>query len=135
MANPITFPTSLTPTARSYQPGEFPSTDFESLNGTKTHIRYGNKRVNSTMTLQFSGITDAEAVLILQNYEDVNKEWNHVVFESNAMAGVTNPTFLTFLKESNSGLKWRYTGPPQVQSVFPGISNVSCSFVACLDAP
>ena len=52
MANPESFP-SIKPTSRSYSPGEYPSTNFESLDGTKTHIRYGNKRVNSTLTLGF----------------------------------------------------------------------------------
>ena len=32
-------------------------------------------------------------------------------------------------------LKWRYSAPPTVTSTFNGLSNVSCSFVACLDAP
>ena len=40
-----------------------------------------------------------------------------------------------YFKESGSGLKWRYSGPPSVTSTFKGMSNVSCSFVACLDAP
>ena len=34
-----------------------------------------------------------------------------------------------------SGLRWRYTQAPQVTSIYRGISNVSCSFVACLDSP
>ena len=58
MATPRTFP-SIKPSARSYSPGTYPSTDFESLDGTKTHIRFGNKRVNATLTLGFSNITDA----------------------------------------------------------------------------
>ena len=56
-AQPKSFPT-IKPTSRSYSPGQYPSTDFESLNGTKTHIRYGNKRVNATLSLGFSNISD-----------------------------------------------------------------------------
>ena len=64
------FPT-IKPTSRSYNPGMYPSTSFESLDGTKTHLRFGNKRVNATLSLGFSNITDAEAALILESYQDV----------------------------------------------------------------
>jgi hypothetical protein len=50
-------------------------------------------------------------------------------------AGVTWSSLQDYLKESGSGLKWRYSGPPSVTSTFKGLSNVSCSFVACLDSP
>tara|TARA_R100000353_G_scaffold160693_1_gene120448 strand:+ start:20755 stop:21165 length:411 start_codon:yes stop_codon:yes gene_type:complete len=129
------FPT-IKPTSRSYSPGQYPSTTFESLDGTKTHIRYGNKRVNATLSLGFSNISDADAALILANYEQVNRDWNYVTFNRGfATAGVGSGTLSNYFKESGSGLKWRYSGPPTVTSTFKGLSNVSCSFVACLDSP
>ena len=129
------FPT-IKPTSRSYNPGMYPSTSFESLDGTKTHLRFGNKRVNATLSLGFSNITDAEAALILENYQDVNKDWNYVTFDRGyATSGVSNTDLLGFLRESGSGLKWRYSDPPSITSTFKGRSNVSGSFVACLDSP
>ena len=126
----------IKPTSRSYSAGTYPSTNFESLDGTKTHLRYGNKRVNATLTLGFSNITDADAALILDNYEDVNSVWDYVTFDRGyATSGVTDTSLLAYLKESGSSLKWRYSGPPTVTSTFKGLSNVSCSFVACLDSP
>ena len=127
---------SVKPSSRSYEPGDYPSNTFESLDGTKTHLRYGNKRVNATLTLGFQNISDSDAALILDNYENVNSDWDYVTFDSgNATAGVTNANLLSYLKESGSSLKWRYSKPPKVTNVYPGISNVTCSFVACLDAP
>jgi len=127
---------SVKPSSRSYEPGDYPSNTFESLDGTKTHLRYGNKRVNASLTLGFSNISDSDAALILANYENVNSDWDYVTFDSgNATTGVTNTSLLSYLKESGSGLKWRYSKPPKVTNVYPGISNVTCSFVACLDAP
>jgi len=135
MATARPFP-SIKPTSRSYNPGQYPSTDFESLDGTKTHIRYGNKRVNSTLTLGFSNITDAQAYEILENYKEVNSVYDYVTFSSaNGTTGVGSTSLSNYFKESGSGLKWRYSGPPSVTSTFKGMSNVSCSFVACLDAP
>ena len=129
------FPT-LKPSSRSYTPGTYPSTDFESLDGTKTHIRYGNKRVNATLRLGFLNITDAQTYEILENYREVNSVYDYVTFSSaNGTAGVGSTSLSNYFKESGSGLKWRYSEPPSVTSTFKGMSNVSCSFVACLDAP
>jgi len=132
---PHSFP-SIKPSSRRYNPGEYPQTKFEAQNGAKTIMRYGKNRVNATLTLGFSNISDADAALILANYEDVNSDWDYVTFNGGyATAGVTNTSLLAYLRESGSGLKWRYSGPPSVTSSFKGKSNVSCSFVACLDSP
>ena len=135
MATPRSFP-SIKPSSRSYKPRTYPSTDFESLDGTKTHIRFGNKRVNATLTLGFSNITDAEAYEILENYRQVNSVYDYVTFSSaNGTAGVGSTNLSNYFREIGTSLKWRYSGPPTVTSTFKGLSNVSCSFVACLDAP
>ena len=90
MATARAFP-SIKPTSRSYTPGNYPSTNFESLDGTKTHIRYGNKRVNATLSLGFSNITDAQAFQILENYRDVNSDWDYVTFNNESgLAGYWN---------------------------------------------
>ena len=140
------FPDDLRPTSRSFSPGEYPSTTFESLDGTKTHIRYGNKRVNATLTLGFSNITDGQVGLILDNYDDVMSVYDYVKFtDANGSAGIEGAGSGNFLRkeihddagtgQTRLGLKWRYDGPPQVTSVYFGRSNVECKFVACLDSP
>ena len=145
MTSSVPFP-AIKPTSRNYRPGTYPSTTFESLDGTKTHLRFGNKRVNATLTLGFSNISDADAFLILENYRLVNSVWDYVTFNSESgLAGVggtghTMPdgslgNLAAYMDEAPSGLKWRYSAPPSVTSSFKGKSNVSCSFVACLDSP
>ena len=132
---PHSFP-SVKPSSRSYKPGEYPQTQFEAQNGAKTIMRYGKNRVNATLTLGFSNISDADAALILANYEDVNSDWDYVTFASaSGTAGVGSTNLSNYFQESGSGLKWRYSRPPSVTSTFKGMSNVSCSFVACLDSP
>ncbi len=78
---PHKFP-SIKPSSRSYNPGEYPQTKFEAQNGVKTIMRYGKNRVNATLQLGFSNISDANAALILANYEDVNYNWDYVTFSS-----------------------------------------------------
>jgi len=145
MATGQAFP-NVKPTSRSFDPGTYPSTTFEALNGVKTHIRYGKNRVNAKLTLGFSNITDDKAALIIDHYDDVNSVWDYVKFTTeDGAAGIDDPDTGNLLTkeiiggagtgETRKGLRWRYAAPPTVTSVYPGISNVSCSFVGCLDAP
>ena len=72
--------------------------------------------------------------------------YDYVKFtDANGSLGIEGSESVYFLRkeihadsgtgETRLGLKWRYSQPPSVTSVQPGISNVSCSFVACLDSP
>jgi len=130
----VSFP-DLKPSSRRYSPGQYPQTEFQAQNGAKTIVRYGNRRFDSKLELSFANISDADAASILANYEAVNADWDYVVFtQSNGAAGA-GTSLAAYLRESGgSGLKWRYDGPPQVNSVYPGFSTVSCSFVGVLDA-
>ena len=130
---PVPFP-PIKPSARSYVPGTFPQSVFESQNGTKTVIRFGNRAVNSQLSLSFNNITNAQAAQIIKNYEQVNSAWDYVTFtDVDAIVGVNNTQLSNYMKESGSGLKYRYSEPPSIQSSVPGRSSVTCSFVAVLD--
>jgi len=127
---------AIAPSSRTFTPGRFPSTDFESLDGTKTHIRFGNKRVNATMTLGFSNLSESEVWDIIENYETVNSTWDNLeFFHDKGLQGIHTNDLKREIRGTYTGLTWRYSAPPTVTSTFDGLSNVSCSFVACLDAP
>jgi len=127
-------PTNVTPSTRSYSPGEYPQVEFEAQNRVKTVIRYGKNRTGSSLSLGFDNILDSDAAAILQNYEDINSIWDEVTFSgTNVINGADSALQSYFLERTE--LKWRYDGPPEVTSVYPGRSNVQCKFVACLDSP
>lgn len=135
MTSRYPFP-SIKPSSRSYTPGEFPSSVFESQNGTKTVIRFGNKAVNSQLSLSFDHITNAEAEAIMKNYEQVNSAWGYVTFtNADATAGVNNGDLANRMKETQTGLRYRYAEPPKIQSSVPGRSSVTCKFEGSLDGP
>ena len=127
-------PTNITPSTRSYSPGEYPQVEFEAQNGVKTVIRYGKNRTGSSLSLGFDNILDSDAAAILQNYEDINSIWDEVTFSGTNVINGADSTLQSYFLERTE-LKWRYDGPPQVESVYPGRSNVQCKFVACLDSP
>ena len=127
-------PTNITPSTRSYSPCEYPQVEFEAQNGVKTVIRYGKNRTGSSLSLGFDNILDSDAAAILKNYEDINSIWDEVTFSGTNVINGADSTLQSYLIERTE-LKWRYDGPPEVTSVYPGRSNVQCKFVACLDSP
>lgn len=145
----VSFP-NVQATSRSYSPGIYPQTEFKALNGSTTVLRYGNKRSDAQLTVGFANITDEEAALILDNYEQVNSVWDYVDFSNTNVAtgasttppqldtGTRNSIYVdslaTYIEEKGgSGLKWRYASPPSVTGVVPGRSTVQCQFQAFLD--
>ena len=127
---------NIKPSSRSYTPGVYPQTEFESQNGAKVVMRYGNKQVNAKLNLGFTNITDTQANEILDLYEEVNSDYDYILFSgTNALAGIDNNNLLKKQAEADDSfkLRYRFDGPPTVTSVRPGISNVQCKFVACLD--
>lgn len=130
----VAFP-SLKPTARTYTPGSYPQREFKALNGATTRMLYGNRRSDAELSLEFLNITDANAALILQNYERVAPSPDWVSFGVSDGAAGAEDALANYLREAGgSGLHWRYAEPPSVQSVFPGRSTVQVKFVGQLDA-
>ena len=127
-------PTDLVPSTRSYSPGDYPQVEFEAQNGVKTVIRYGKYRTGATLTLGFDNISDVDAATILLHYEEVQSVWGEVNFDGTGVIEGAASNITSFFVERVE-LKWKYDGPPQVTSVYPGRSNVQCKFVACLDSP
>jgi len=130
----VFFP-AISPSSRSFTAGEYPQTVFEAQNGAKTIIRYGNKAVNAKLSLGFTNISDDKVNDIINNYIAVNSDWDYLSFTSNrGLQGIESTDLNNqVIFGASSGVKWRYDGPPKVTSVQPGINNVSCKFVACLD--
>lgn len=129
------FPAGLVPTRRSYSPGAYPQTVFQAANGATTVVRFGNRRVDAELQLGFDNIDDARAVELLALYETTQATGDWINMSSdNAPSGADLALRLYFTESGGSGLRWRFAEPPQVESVFPGISSVQCRLVARLDA-
>ena len=128
----VSFP-ALVPSSRSYEPGEFPETQFQAQNGAVVRVRYGNQRAGSRLSLTFANITDTNASLILQNYVDVMSGDNYAEFTASNVAAGASENLTPWIRETNSLLKWKYASPPSVTSVKPGLSTVTCEFTGELE--
>ena len=121
----------LTPTSRSYRPGRQPETVFESQNGSTVLVQFGGRFVNSEIDLEFRNISDQDARLILVHYESVQED-DYVVFTDNRGLGGMDDTLQQAMQTGQDLLRYRYKEPPELRSVFPGVSTVRCSFVGLL---
>lgn len=127
------FPSGLKPTSRSYRPGKFPQVAFEALNGATTMIRYGQKPYNAELKLTFANISDVDALRIINHYEERMANFSDVTFSLGGVLAGMAFDLAVQVGEFESGLRWRYAEPPQVESVYLGISTVTCAFVGYLD--
>ena len=134
----VLFP-NIKPSGRSYKPGKYPQTQFESINGSTTVVRFGSQCYNSELSLQFSNIEDSWAKQIINAFDSANGQWNYIEFGPGALdcAGSEMQEQMSEAEVVNGVkkpvLKWRFAGPPQVTYKFKNICDVSCSFIGYLD--
>jgi hypothetical protein len=126
------FPTQIPPTSRTYRPGKLPETQFKSLNGSVSFVQYGNNFVDAELSMSFANINDDKVLQILQHYSSVvGDDW--VTFSpTTGLQGMGADLVANGIETGKELLRWRYKEPPQVQSIYPGISSVQLQFIGVL---
>lgn len=120
---------NLVPTSRSFSPGDFANKKFSAQDGAEFRILYGDKRVGMTLQLTYANITDQEAELFLDHYHEMKGTYTTFIFtDSNTKGGWGGN--VDAIGVSSWGSQWRYDSPPQVQSVYPGVSTVTVNLKA-----
>jgi hypothetical protein len=141
----MAFP-NIKPTTRSFTMGDYPSKTYRSLSGTIFKRAFGNKQTGYTLNLTFKNIGDAfggnqtgelrknsgTAKQIIDHYNDVDGTFSSFTLPVRVFEGMDND--FRDLIRSPSNIKWRYAGPPQVQSVKSGVSTVIVTLIGELDA-
>ena len=125
-----TFPSSITPSKRDFTLGQYSTKTYRSLAGTTVKRSYGNKPHSYQLSLQYENITDADTLLFINHYNDTGGGFSRFALPDKifrGMSGATdNPsTGLTATIQKPYGIRWEYSSPPKVQSVYNGISTVS----------
>jgi hypothetical protein len=127
----MAFPT-LVPTSRSFESGDYPVKTFKAQNGKEHRILYGSNRTNMKLSLSYANITDANAELFLDHYDEVQgtfQTFNIGDLEESRGGWKGNKDALG---AGESGNNYRYEGPPQVAQVRPGISTVTVNLIGVL---
>ena len=129
------YPIALEPTSRSFNPGDYPVKTFKSQSGAESRILYGSKRTNLKLSLTYENITDANAELFVEHYDEVKGTFERFDIASarindGAKTG-WDGSFET-IGAGSSGNVYRYEGPPELTQVRPGISTVTVNLIGVL---
>ena len=126
----VTFP-SIKPARRNFRPGNFPTKIYRSLSGATVKRSFGNRAYGYELDLEFTNITDDTANQIVTHYNETFAGFERFTLPPELFAGMS--TALRNQIQAPTQLKWEYAAPPEVASVYVGISTVQVKFIGELD--
>lgn len=111
--------------------GTYPTRTYRSLAGTTAKRSFGNKPHSYQFNVEFENIKDSTLDKILDHYDDTAGGFTRFTLPGALFAGMDNAVRARI--QSPNGIRWEYAGPPEVESVFNGISSVSIAFIGELN--
>lgn len=121
-AVPVTFP-SIVPSQREFALGQFPTKTYRALSGATVKRSFGSRPSSYKLTLVFQNIRDSITKQLLDHYETTGGGFARFALPVAVFDGMS--ANLRALIQSPDGIRWEYTGPPTVQSIFNDISTVT----------
>lgn len=101
---------ALVPSSRTFVPGNYPSTLYQGISGAENRVRSSNVLTDSTLTLQFIGLSEAEVLAILLHYQARRGPYGNFNLPAEVWSGVSNAADYTL-----QGYAWSYLEPPVVE--------------------
>lgn len=129
----------IEPTARSFDPGDYPHKIYKAQSGKEVRILYGSKRTNMRLVVTYENIPDFTAEAFIAHYDE--QQGTVKTFTPNAAIftgwGGRGPdenrdTFgdnKSWLKAQYAGNNYRYEKAPELVQVREGISTVTISLI------
>jgi hypothetical protein len=114
-----TFP-ALIPSSRTFTPGSYPNTAYQGVNGMENRVRHSNVLIDSTLQLEFIGLSEAQVLAILLHYQARRGPYGNFGLPAEVMSGVSNVA-----DYSLQGYAWSYVEPPMVEDYPCGSHGVS----------
>ena len=106
-----TFPT-LSPSSRTFTPGDYPHTPFTGMSGVQNRVRNSNVMLASQLRLRFVGITESQMLSILSHYQGQKGTFISFPLPSAVWSGTSTPSDYQL-----TGYGWRYIEPPMVEDL------------------
>jgi hypothetical protein len=119
----VTFPSSITPSKRDFTLGQYPTRVYRALSGNTVKRSFGNKPHSYQLTLQYDNIADDKVLEFINHYNTTSGGFSRFVLPNKIFSGMSAELRDTLKAPYN--IRWEYSGPPKVQSVYRGISTVS----------
>lgn len=121
------------PTERSFRLGQYPTKVYRALSGATVKRSYGNRPYSYELKLSFTNIPDTTTTQLLTHYTSTSGGFERFTLPTELFAGMS--TALTAQIQSPTQIKWEYTTPPEVTSVYTGLSTVTITLAGELDYP
>jgi len=103
-----TFPT-LYPSTRTFTPGEYPHTPFQTLSNRNRRVLHSNALNAAGLRLTFVRLSQSDMLSVLSHYNGQQGEFIPFAIPSSILQGFTAGDFLP------AGHLWRYASPPEVE--------------------
>lgn len=129
-ADTSTFP-SIVPSGREFSLGAFPTKTYKALSGATVKRSFGNKPSGYKLSLLYQNLRDRDTIELLRHYDNTGGGFDRFRLPNGLFAGMADN--LQGFIQSPYNIRWEYTGPPTVQSVYRGISNVTIELQGELD--
>lgn len=100
-----TYP-ALTPSARTYIPGDFPAVVQTTLAGSVAGFRRGNRRIEQTLQLEYENLTEAQVTLLRNHYDGQQGSYKIFYLSTECWSGLTTP-YVPLV----SDFAWLYAAP------------------------
>jgi hypothetical protein len=127
----------LTPSSRSFTPAVYPQRSFRTLSGVLARRTFGNSPYGAKLDLQYANVADTAVNTLLDHYHSQTAANQRFRLSANITAGMSSDVAgeVTSRAAARGNLRWEYAEPPKVESVRPGIYNVSISLVGEIRDP
>lgn len=103
---------SLTPSGRTFTPGDYPHTPFQAYNGLQARVRHSNVMLSSQLRLTFTALTESDMLSILSHYNGQYGTFNSFALPSDIWAGAVQADY------ELTSYRWHYIEPPIVEDVY-----------------
>jgi len=114
-----TFP-ALEPAVRSYDFGLFPLSEEPSISAGIVRFRHGTTATNQELTLSYEYLSDAEATLIRNHFQEQGGGYRSFLLPAIIWAGHSTSTNL-----APSNMQWRYIEAPEEEHLKGGYVNLT----------
>ena len=114
-----TFP-ALEPAVRSYDFGLFPLSEEPSISAGIVRFRHGTTATNQELTLSYEYLSDAEATLIRNHFQEQGGGYRSFLLPAIIWAGHSTSTNL-----APSNMQWRYIEEPEEEHLKGGYVNIT----------
>jgi hypothetical protein len=118
---------ALTPSARSFQLGQYPVKTYRAMSGATLRRSFGNRPSGHTLDLQFDNVPEATVNAIIDHYTGQSGGTLGFSLPATVFAGYSAD--LRNRAQNPSGIEWLYAEPPSVSSVLKDRSSVTVKLI------